>query len=664
MLRKLFVLSLFVSLLISQAMIYALRGQAAENTEMMDLAAMLPESDVLVTMDFNRTLSVAAPSLLGQDTVKIEHLKNLMRTVENQIGISPYEIRQIAAGLNIPKMDKPEEIFSGLEFTAIVRTEHPNTNMLDFWVKRIDAITAFRAVQAPSRKYMDEFRRFRDFKLAKATPEKVLEVSQKFQESLKKTNEINAALDKLPKLTTDAKAAANLRAKNKEVAASINKYLNILKADTERKSYRSISIKLLNRWNAVTLDDPQKTAKLAAILKESKDIYPAYKQKHENAEKIEGLINLIDSLGDNSSTPQENLNDQINSELDKDISALAALPATKAKKTVELDAIANSLSDSNSILSNNLETLTSTTDTETESVGNSEPEKKPDESFYDLFNRAKREENINGKKMIVIETRKLDAPSTGEKSGNGEKPAEDQPKKSDFPNIAVGFLDEKTMVIGLENTVTPFLKRDANYKNQKAVDMLNSAQNSLFAFGISADAMRKITAATTKDGKKDSDSPSIGSSLYSRFTKDISIYGSVNYDDKTGATNDISMSLGFLKEHVEDLIVPPTAAASESNGDSTFEIAGYQVGKDIFYDLFNSLQEMQATVSFKFEKKKIAELVRSTPRIIEKIIPRNAEPKTVVGKKMNKPKRLESVQDLLTAPQLYVELAGLLSGKN
>ena len=63
--------------------------------------------------------------------------------------------------------------------------------------------------------------------------------------------------------------------------------------------------------------------------------------------------------------------------------------------------------------------------------------------------------------------------------------------KKPSPKFAVGFIDDKTMVIGFEKTVTAFLNRDANYKNQKTLEMLSSNQNSLFAFAVNSNVAQK-----------------------------------------------------------------------------------------------------------------------------------------------------------------------------
>ena len=362
MMRKLTVLLLFVSLLLGQSVISRAQqvAVAAGDSDLTEIAGMLPDSDIVAAIDGNRILNVAAPNLLGEDARKIEHLKNLMRAVENQIGINPSEIRQIVFGLKLPSQTKitSPDFFSKLDFTAIVRTENPNGNLLDTWSKRIDSIVAFKAEKAPSKKYMDEFREFRDFKMPESAPEEIATATQKFEESLKKTGEIARMIDALPKTATGARAVSNLKKQNENIADSISKYLSVLKADTDTKNFREATVKLLDRWNAVTIDDPQKSAKLAAILKESEEIYPAYKVKSENAGKIETLLILC--LGEAMSDtvqPAGSLNDRLNSTLDETIVALGKLPATRAKKIAKLGALAENLNSLDESLNSRFEPL-------------------------------------------------------------------------------------------------------------------------------------------------------------------------------------------------------------------------------------------------------------------------------------------------------------------
>jgi len=263
--------------------------------------------------------------------------------------------------------------------------------------------------------------------------------------------------------------------------------------------------------------------------------------------------------------------------------------------------------------------------------------------------------------MIVFDLEKLDAPPA-------EKPAAAAEKKPENPEVAIGFLDERTMVIGFAKTIKPFLQRETGYKNQKAIEMVGTSPNSLAAFAINSTVVKTLALETAKPIEKNPSVDVFGSSVLSSFAKDINIYGSVNYDAGGNITNDITMSLGFFKEKVTESVLPETALAKTEdnpNVDNTFEIAGYQVGKDIFYDLLNSFKAVQASMTFKFEKRKVAALIRATPRIIDRIKAANfAVKKEPAQAAKTKSEKLASLQDLITAPQLYIDLAGLLNGKS
>lgn len=660
MLKKYTVFFLSAAFLLTLACFFASRQSAAVNSEMLDAAAMLPDSDVVVTMDFDRTFNVAATSLLSQDAKKIEHLKNLMKTVENQLGVNPYQIRQIAAGFKLPS-DNSKDFLTDSEFTAIVRTTDSNANLLDDWSRKIDLITNFKDEQTASREFMDNFKSFRAFKFDKAAPEEISAATQKFQDALKKTQDVSAKLSALPKLAASAESVSALKAKNQLVSGDLKEIISVLQADTEMQTLRETSIKLLNRWNAVTLDDAQRTAKLAAITKESKGIYPAFEEKHANAKKLESLLAAMEPATGDGIAATADSSDDATLELDTTLVSLGKLPATKTAKTTELKVLAEGLDNLHGTLQSRLESLNFQTETLPE-IAETAPVVKPKPtSFYETLKKSERRETVNGKQMLVIDMTKFDEP-------NAEKSPDKEPAaKETIPNLAIGFLDDKTMVVGFEKTVAPFLKRDANYKNQKVLEMLGAAQNSLFAFVINSKATGQIFAQAAKMSANAAAPKVSESSFYDNLTKDINIYGSVNYDgDK--ATNDVSMSVGFYKEIVGNLSAPDNAKAdaeTNSEADSTFEFAGYQVGKDIFYDLFNSFKAVQASMTFKFEKKKVAALVRSAPGIIENIRTKNtknsAAQKNIADVSRSKPSKLESAADLLTAPQFYVDLAELLT---
>ena len=274
-----------------------------------------------------------------------------------------------------------------------------------------------------------------------------------------------------------------------------------------------------------------------------------------------------------------------------------------------------------------------------------------------------REETINGKRTIVLDFAKLDEPAEAKSSSVSAPKTEAVPESEPFPNVAIGFLDDKTMVVGFEQAVTAFLKRDANYKNQKAVEMIGASKNPLMAFAVNSTLARQLTSEIVKSGAKPAGQDIFTSAALANFANDINVYGSVNYDAGSGVTNDVTMSFGFFKDNVTAIIPPETAtAAADPTAGKPFEIAGYQVGRDVFFDLLNSFKAMQASLTFRFERKKVAALLEAAPQIIERITAENSAPQNKPAKtgKTVSPRKLESLSDLLTTPQFYTDLARLL----
>lgn len=69
---------------------------------------------------------------------------------------------------------------------------------------------------------------------------------------------------------------------------------DLLMTDVYVKTFHDSTLMLQNKWSAVSLDDTERTKKLAAILDEAKAIYPAYKAKVENVAKVDALLDLAD----------------------------------------------------------------------------------------------------------------------------------------------------------------------------------------------------------------------------------------------------------------------------------------------------------------------------------------------------------------------------------
>lgn len=679
MLKKSIVLFLFASLCLTQAFFFR-PEPASANAEMTELVAMLPDSDVALMFDVERTLTVAAPEMLNNDAKKIENLKKLLNSIENQIGISPEEIRHIALGLKFSLASKfpnnLEDFLSQTQFTAIVRTKNSNQAFFDSWTKRLDQIMAFKEEQAPAQKYMNAFKAFRDFKLTAASPERFADTTTGYQALFAKTQGIEKILNGLPKTPTDQKAAVEIRQKNRALTTDINEYLKILKTDTDQKSLSDASIKLVNRYNNVTLDDPQRVAKLNQILKESKDLYPAFRKKYEIRRKLESQFMLS---GDTIDLMGANMFVKIDEQLDAIDSAFSNLSAARLKRAAEFKEIVILYDNLTAEINEKLKSFDSMYEADVYSPENMNQTKpveaidtKP-KSINETFNTAKRETTVNNKKMLVIDFNKFDEPekpattdAKSETDAVATAPTEPAKKKADMPNFGIGFVDDRTIVIGLETNVNQFLQRDAGYKNDKAVEMLASSKNPLVAFAVNSIVAKALSNSVPPSGQANIPAPiSVPNSMFNKLFRDVNFYGSINYDGAS-VTNDVTMSLGMFKDQTGDIIsVPAEAENSGDAADKTFQFGDSLISSSIFYDLLNSFKAVQASLTFKFDKKKIARLVRHTPRIIDGMISNGSDKKALAADKQaktgaRKSSKLETIEDLLTAPEVYLNLVKLL----
>ncbi len=229
------------------------------------------------------------------------------------------------------------------------------------------------------------------------------------------------------------------------------------------------------------------------------------------------------------------------------------------------------------------------------------------------------------------------------------KDKKEEKKKELF---AIGYLDETTMVLGFESGIRSILNRKGDYKNPKAAEMLNSFKNPLVSFATNSkifqNFLKGYTASTEKTEEKKV-------TLTDKFFNDLNVFGSIEYDGDSAATNDLIMSLGFTKNKVEEVF----KVEDDEEESSVFELGDYQISKAIFYDLLNTLKAFKGSISFKFEKKKLAALIESSPQIIEDIRfqPNHRKEKTVKTKVQN----IQNIEDLLTSPKFYTDLVGMFA---
>ena len=708
--KKIFSSLLIAAVLITSLTFFTPPQSAKENSEVVNLALMLPESDVIVAIDMNKTLNVVGPDLLNQEEKKIENLKKLMKSLENIIGINPYEINQIVAGIKIPATEETN-IFSNLDFTVIFRTANSNTALLENWSKKIDAIEAFNLEKEPTEKYVDAFKAFRYYKLSKDETEKISKSSKEFDEILKKTNEVKILLNEVSKTVKTTKSYKDSVKKNKVIIEAINRYQTLLKLDSDTKNFHDSSIKLQNRWYEINLEDPKRGEKLAAILKEAKAIYPNYKSKVENIAKIEALINISDfefyeklakkSFGllniDEEVDFDKSPNEMMKEKLDEIINTLSDFSI--AKQNNQLKLISKNLQKLEDAMSVRLKELDGVRKFDEISQEENLPAN-PTKSISKSIKENAKISEVNGKKMITIDYEKINfwSPTFGiddenkeiqeketeenketskevkiiapepknesVKTGSAAKKDEhfkhdDEKEEKKKELFAIGYLDEKTMVIGFEEGIKAILNRQTEYKNPKAAEMLNSFKNPLISFATNSKLFQNLarifeTLKPEEEKKK--------ASPIEKFFNDVNIFGSIEYEADSTATNDLIMSLGFTKNKVENVF----KLEDDLDEGSVFELGDYQISQAIFYDLLNTLKAYKASMSFKFERQKVANLLESSPQMLDEIrsakTKRKLKPEKIVKTRIQ---NFQNIEDLLTSPKFYTNLyKSLINSRN
>lgn len=721
--KRIFSSLLIFSILLSTVIFRSPVLSAKENNEVANLALMLPDSDVIVAVDMDKTLNVVGPSLLNQDAKKIENLKKLMKSLENVIGLNPYEIKQMVAGVKLPSVEE-KNFFDKIDFTVVLRTARSNNALLEDWSKKMDAIETFNDEKDPTEKYIDAFKTFRYYKLSDDENKEIAKLSKEFEEIVKKIGEVDMLLSSLP-ASVKVNTLKDLLKKNKNTVDSIIRFQTLLKKDSDEKTFRDSSIKLQNRWYEVDIEDAKRVEKLDAILKDSKGLYPVYKAKVENVAKIDALIHISNyefydkltkknfGLPDINDDVEKDPNEMMKDKLAEVVKTLSAFPSAKAKQTTQLRLVSKNLQKLENGMSVWLKIGEGAGKFEYLNPDEAPPTKTTHNLSKSIKENAKISE-VNGKRLITMDLEKVNLWNAGIETPENEvavadavkvEPKEvkneaikqvatakdkkdehfiekkDEKKKEHF---AIGYLDDKTMVLGFESGIRSILNRKEDFKNPRAAEMLNSFKNPLVSFAMNSKIFQNFTKAfeppspvkkdereekkeEKKVEKSDEKVEKVEKKVEKKqtpsdkFFSDINIFGALEYDGDSAAANDLIMSLGFTKNQVEDVF----SIEADEEESSVFEVGDYQISKAIFYDLLNTLKAFKASVSFKFEKKKVAALIESAPQMIEDIRFQKASRKADLQiKPKTKIQNFQNIEELLTSPKFYADLFGMMARKS
>ncbi len=76
-----------------------------------ELAVLLPESDMVMTMDAERFLDVALPQILSANQAKLKQVNNIIAEVKSKTGLDLREFRQVAVGVRSKQISSVETDF-------------------------------------------------------------------------------------------------------------------------------------------------------------------------------------------------------------------------------------------------------------------------------------------------------------------------------------------------------------------------------------------------------------------------------------------------------------------------------------------------------------------------------------------------------------------------
>lgn len=678
----------------------ALESNATSNNELSELAALLPESELMVVVDSEQFIKKTIPTLLNNNAEKLQKLTTLVQTIEENTGINILDVNQIALSYNFTTTKK-KTIIPNFDFTVIVKTNIDNDDLVENWAKKYDSIFSFEKERAETKSYIESFKVFNEGDYSKSIVETRQEYLLKINANLKQAKDIENRLKGLPKSeTTD-----EIIKENNQIIERLEKLVEIFQTDIKLGDVSEKATQLINRWNKITISDKDRTSKLNQILKESKEIYPIYAKKYDHAERSEKIISIID-IFDHAEVSFETRSffDKTNNNLGKISTSFKTLPASAASRKRALANINKDIKLANEEINSVFETglYAIIKDTPLDKPEANEYQKTKISNFYQEFQKSAKVETINSKKFISVDLR----PFFEEKDEEVETAKENNEHKTEtieYEKLGIGFLDNKTLAIGPSETVSGILNRDSSSKNTRALELLNFSKNPLIAFAFDSKVITKNSPKKEKDSKEEtaktedeakdekakdievkteepkaesqddetkseekkeiaSDDDDFGFSPFSEvfdFLKSCDIYGSLNFDPNSGEYNDISLSLGLLwnkeEEPEEPLIGDGKGDDAEITGTS-LEVAGFQIGKELGYDLLKTFKGLQATLIFKFEKEKVADLILTTPEIVSG----EYQAKSVKSNSANKIKpkalRLNNLPNLLTNPEFYSDL--------
>jgi hypothetical protein len=563
-------ISLLIFLLLFSQSIFPLRAQENLPAGQNELINLLYQPEMAATIDVRRLLGETVTELFSSDPSSIANLKKAMKQIEDETGIDPFQINQFAIGMSFNKT-APENMI------IAIRTNTPAAGLAEKIFQNRVAQGKFTLEKDPVGKRLN-WLKFSTFSgMSEVSPEEIENKASGFNELSANITAIRASLAMTRAVKTNQALLRDLNNNASQIASAMNKITETLKIDADLSDEKTRFEKLEKEFENISVSDPHRVQKIAALGKQLEQFEKSSSAKLKKLRQLNSLFisEITDPLSD--------------APLHSALALLGKLPAAEPKRTQNLRAARKHLMEFQKILDQKLAEIETEDSSETPTFAS---------NILKSVDVSRKEENIGGKRVLVITTKQIYA---------------DEEMNSENENLLAVYSDNILLTgdrDAIKNTLGQAAADSAN-RNPNISRMLAKTPNALLAFAIDL---------------QDVDLSDLDDLLGEQQINTWEIFGGVS-----GVSNEIALSISIEKSGIPLKSQPRTAKKEDSiiprpklpivEDDSA-------VG-ELFKLLGNSLTGVEGKFTFKFDKKKTAQIVTETPKLLSSFFKNEPSAKTL-----------------------------------
>ena len=563
------IISLFVSLLLlSQAALLPLRAQENLPAGQNELINLLYQPDMAATINVRRLLNETAIELFGSDPSSIENLKKVMKQIEDETGVDPFQINQFAIGLSFDK-GAPENIVLAMQ------TNTPASALAEKIFQNRVAHGKFTLEKDPVSKRINWLKYSTFEGMYEFSSERVKTQAVSFDELSANITAIQTSLARTRAVRTNQVVLRDLNKNATQIASALDKITEILKMDTDLSDEKERFKKLEKDFQNISVSDPQRVQKITSLGRELEQFEKSSSAKLKKFRQLNSLLN------------SETNNPLSDAQLKTALALLGKLPAAEPKRTQNLRAAQKHLTEFQKALEQKL------ADIENE---DSDEFLTSESSSLKSIEVSRKEENIGGKKVLIITTKNIYA---------------DEAMNSENENL-LAIYGDNILLMGARDSIKNALNQpseNSSNRNPNISRMLGKTPNALLAFAVD---LQDMDLSALDD-------------LFEGQTNAWEIFGGVS-----GISNEIALSISIEKSGLTLKPKPPTAKKDDSIPSPKVPIFedDSAIG-DLLKLLGRTLIGVEGKFTFKFDKKKTAQIVSETPKLLSSVLKTGVSAKTL-----------------------------------